>query len=174
VWNSRINTTSSLVKAISSASQENKPKVFVNLSGVANYRPNENKIYTEDDPGEKYDYLSELCIEWEKAANIEKSICRNVKLRTGVVLGREGGMIKSLFFPFFFGAGGPVASGTQPLPWIHIIDLCNLIKYSIENEKIEGVLNAVAPDIITNKDFATVRSLSKRDQWYDLPSCFIF
>ena len=53
------------------------------------------------------------------------------------------------------GAGGPVASGQQPLPWIHIDDLCELILFSIENKKVEGVLNAVAPDIITNKDFAS-------------------
>ena len=58
--------------------------------------------------------MSELCIEWEKAATIEKSSgVRNVKLRTGVVLGREGGMIQQLFMPFFMGFGGPVGSGKK-------------------------------------------------------------
>lgn len=132
-----------------------KPDVFVNISGVSNYKPNDKKVYTEDDPSEDYDYLSKLCIDWEKAATIPKETgVRNVKIRTGVVLGREGGMIQSLFVPFFMGAGGPVASGNQPLPWIHIDDLCNLIKYSIETPKVEGVLNGVAPQIITNRDFA--------------------
>lgn len=64
-------------------------------------------------------------------------------------------MIKSLYLPFFFGAGGPVGSGSQYLPWIHIDDLCDLILFSIENKKVNGVLNAVAPDIITNKQFST-------------------
>jgi uncharacterized protein (TIGR01777 family) len=153
VWSSRINTTSSLVKAISEANK--KPEVFVNISGVSNYKPDEKKVYTEDDAGEDYDYMSKLCMEWEKAATISKDVAvRTVKIRTGVVLGREGGMIQSLFMPFFMGVGGPVASGTQPLPWIHIDDLCHLIKFSIENPKVEGVLNGVAPQIITNKEFA--------------------
>ncbi|CRK91661.1 CLUMA_CG005311, isoform A [Clunio marinus] len=152
VWNSRINTTSSIVRAIQSAKE--KPEVFVNISGVSNYKPNEKKIYTEDDASEDYDFMSKLCNEWEKAATIDKEAgVRTVKIRTGVVLGREGGMIRSLIIPFWFGFGGPVASGLQPLPWIHITDLCNLIKYSIENKKVEGVLNGVAPQIINNLDF---------------------
>lgn len=155
VWNSRINTSASLVKAITHALPETKPDVFVNISGVSCYKPDDKKVYTEDDKCEKYDFFSDLCIEWEKAATLNESTgVRNVKLRTGVVLGREGGMIKSLYLPFFFGAGGPVGEGNQILPWIHIDDLCSLILYSIENKKVDGVLNAVAPDIVTNKDFA--------------------
>lgn len=171
VWNSRVNTTSLLTKAIMNEDPKDRPEVFINISGVSCYKPNDDKIYTEDDKIEKYDYMSDLCIEWEKAATLDKaSGVRNVKLRTGVVLGREGnsnirddynktieflgGMIQQLFLPFFFGSGGPVGPGTQPLPWIHIEDLCNLIKYSIENKKLEGVYNAVAPDIILNKEFA--------------------
>lgn len=153
VWNSRINSSAAIVRAITAAGV--KPEVFVNISGVSNYRPDDKKIYTEDDPGEDYDFMSKLCMEWEKAATVGKEVSvRNVKIRTGVVLGREGGMIASLFVPFFMGVGGPVATGKQPLPWIHIDDLCHLIKYSIENPKIEGVLNGVAPHIITNAEFS--------------------
>lgn len=65
-------------------------------------------------------------------------------------------MIKSLKLPFWFGFGGKVGDGTQILPWIHIDDLCELIKYSIENKHVNGVLNGVAPEIITNADFTTV------------------
>lgn len=154
VWNSRINSTTTLVRAIAAA--EKKIDVFVNISGVSNYKPDTKRIYTEEDAGEDYDFMSKLCLEWEKAATIGKDVgVRNVKIRTGVVLGREGGMIASLIFPFWFGFGGPVASGLQPLPWIHITDLCNLIKFSIENKKVEGVLNGVAPQIITNEQFAS-------------------
>lgn len=153
VWNSRINTTSSIVRAITAANQ--KPDVFINISGVSGYKPDEKKVYTEDDAGEDYDYMSKLCVEWEKTATISQEIgVRNVKIRTGVVLGREGGMIKSLIMPFWFGFGGPVGTGLQPLPWIHVQDLCNLIKYSIENKKVEGVLNGVAPHTITNGEFS--------------------
>lgn len=79
-----------------------------------------------------------------------------VRIRTGVVIGSNGGMIKSLKLPFWFGFGGKIGDGKQPLPWIHIEDLCQLIKYSIENDKVNGVLNGVAPDIITNGDFTKV------------------
>lgn len=124
---------------------------------MSGYKPNDKKIYTEDDPLENYDYMSKLCVEWEKAATLDKSLgIRNIKMRTGVVLGREGGMIKQLFLPFFCGVGGPVASGDQILPWIHIDDLCELIKFSMENKNVDGALNAVAPDIISNKDFSKV------------------
>lgn len=88
VWNSRINTTTSIVKAIKEA--DKKPEVFVNISGVSGYRPNK-KVYTEYDACENYDFLSNLCIAWEKAATVGESNIRTVKIRTGVVLGREGG-----------------------------------------------------------------------------------
>lgn len=90
VWNSRINTSASLVRAINHAQKEHKPEVFINISGVSCYKPDNNKTYTEDDKCEKFDYMSELCVEWEKAATITEPNVRNVKLRTGVVLGREG------------------------------------------------------------------------------------
>lgn len=153
VYNSRINTSLSMVRAITAA--EKKPEVFINISGVSNYKPDLKKVYTEDDPSIDYDFMSKLCIEWEKAATISNDVgVRNVKIRSGVVLGREGGMIASLIYPFWFGVGGPVGSGMQALPWIHIEDLCQLIKFSIENQKVQGVLNGVAPQIINNKDFS--------------------
>lgn len=80
-----------------------------------------------------------------------------VIVRTGAVVGRGGGMIKSLVIPFFFGLGGPVASGKQYLPWIHLEDHVNLIKYAIENDSVHGVLNGVAPDIVTNAEFSKVK-----------------
>lgn len=157
VWNSRVNTTTALVKSIVEA--KNKPKVFVNISGVSLYQPSDKK-YTENDNGKDYDFMSKLCLVWEEAANIpEKSNVRLVKIRSGAVIGREGGMIKSLLVPFWFGVGGVIGDGKQILPWIHMIDLCNLIKYSIENDKVTGVLNGVAPQIITNADFTKVMSV---------------
>lgn len=168
VWNSRVNTTAALVKSIVEA--KNKPKVFVNISGVSLYQPSEKK-YTENDQGDDYDFMSKLCLVWEEAANIpEKSGVRQVKVRTGAVIGREGGMIKSLLVPFWFGVGGIIGDGKQILPWIHMTDLCNLIKYSIENEKVSGVLNGVAPQIITNADFTKAfASAMRRPAIFPMP-----
>ncbi len=63
-------------------------------------------------------------------------------------------MIAQLYFPFFFGLGGPVGSGQQYLPWIHLHDIARLFLYAIENKPVEGVLNGVAPDLVTSKEFA--------------------
>jgi uncharacterized protein len=143
-----------MAKAIDKCSD--KPKVFINISGVSHYRPVPAKTYTEADDGESYDFMSELCVEWEKAATLsENNLCRLVKIRTGVVLGREGGMIQSLILPFYFGFGGPIGDGKQHLPWIHMTDLCNFIHYAIENDNAKGVYNGVAPEAstTTNMDF---------------------
>jgi NAD dependent epimerase/dehydratase family enzyme len=59
-----------------------------------------------------------------------------------------------MYYPFFFGVGGPVASGKQYFPWIHISDMIGLIMYSIESSKVSGVLNGVAPHVVTNDEFA--------------------
>ncbi|CAH0546419.1 unnamed protein product [Brassicogethes aeneus] len=152
VFNSRVKTTASLAEAIAKAPK--RPKVFVAISGVGAYKPND-KEYTESSILENFDFFSKLCIEWEKAACLPKEVtdCRQVIIRSGVVLGRDGGMIKQLYLPFFLGLGGPVGSGMQYMPWIHIDDLTRLILFSIENN-VEGVYNGVAPTPATNKEFS--------------------
>ncbi|XP_005188301.1 epimerase family protein SDR39U1 [Musca domestica] len=154
VWNSRINSGASLVKAIEKAGGV---EAFVNISGVSHYPPNENKVYTENDEVQGFDFMSRLCLEWEKAATLPdgvQNVTRGVKLRTGVVVGREGGMIQSIWIPFNLGVGGPMGTGKQILPWIHLEDLCRLIQHCLENKECKGVFNAVAPDIVTNGEFS--------------------
>lgn len=63
-------------------------------------------------------------------------------------------MIEQLFWPFYLGVGGPVGSGTQPLPWIHLNDLCGVFMHAMQNENVTGVLNATAPAKTTNGQFA--------------------
>ncbi|XP_031637554.1 epimerase family protein SDR39U1 [Contarinia nasturtii] len=172
VWNSRINTTTSFVRAITNA--KTKPNIFISVSGVSLYRPSDSKIYNEDDKGEDFDYMSNLCLNWEKAAELPANeTTRLVRIRSGVVIGSNGGMIKSLKLPFWFGFGGKIGDGTQPLPWIHIEDLCQMIKYSIETEKVNGVLNGVAPDIITNGDFTKAFGAAMRRPTFFTTPAFV-
>lgn len=157
VYNSRVNTTKLLANKINEAKQ--KPAVFVTISGVGIYKPDPTREYTEDSQCETFDFFSKLCKNWENAAvlNIHtQKLCRTVTIRSGVVLGKNGGMIKQLYLPFFLGLGGPVGSGTQFMPWIHIDDLSNLIIFSIENSNVTGILNGVAPNPCTNKEFSEV------------------
>ncbi|XP_060535236.1 epimerase family protein SDR39U1 [Cylas formicarius] len=175
VFSSRVNTTSALARAIENASV--KPKVFVTMSGISGYRPDDDVEYSEDSPIEQFDFFSKLCLNWENAAALDPvsaSKCRTVTVRSGVVLGKHGGMIKQLYLPFFLGLGGPVGDGSQYMPWIHIHDLAGLITFALESEHVRGVLNAVAPQVTTNGDFtrAFARAL-KRPAVIPVPA-FVF
>ncbi|KAJ3663827.1 hypothetical protein Zmor_008049 [Zophobas morio] len=151
VFNSRVNTTASLAKAITDS--DHKPAVFLTISGVGIYKPDKVKIYDESCAGEEYDFLSSLCHKWEDAAKLPDSDTRQVTIRSGVVLGKNGGMIKQLYMPFFLGLGGPVMPGDQFLPWIHIDDIVGLMLFAIKNNKVDGTMNGVAPHSVTNKQF---------------------
>lgn len=59
-------------------------------------------------------------------------------------------MIKQMYFPFFFGLGGPIGSGNQFLPWIHVKDLCNLFIFAMDNQNVSGPVNGVSPQVSTN------------------------
>ncbi|XP_015594016.1 epimerase family protein SDR39U1 isoform X2 [Cephus cinctus] len=149
VWNSRVYTTKTLAKAV----VHTKAETFATISGVAYYKPSEIE-YTEDSKCEKYDFLSELCHEWERAAELStNSNIRQFTIRSGVVLGRKGGMIGQIFLPFYFGLGGRIGTGKQYMPWIHIRDLINLFLFAIDTKDVSGILNGVAPQIITNEQF---------------------
>lgn len=153
VWASRVNTTKYMAQVIQES--DIKPSCFVVSSGVGFYPPSNTEEYSEDGPGGDFDFLSRLCKDWEEAAQLPDELnVRTVQLRTGVVLGREGGMIQQLIVPFFLGLGGPVGSGSQPMPWIHIRDIVGLYMHAIENGSVSGAMNGVAPDLITNKQFA--------------------
>ncbi|XP_071525217.1 epimerase family protein SDR39U1-like isoform X1 [Panulirus ornatus] len=173
VWASRVNTTKYLAQAIKESSV--KPKVFVSASGVGYYPPKQGEVYAEDGPGGDFDFLSRLCSDWENAVNLPPSLnVRTVKIRTGVVLGRQGGMIQQLIVPFYMGFGGPVGSGEQPMPWIHIHDIVGLFIHAIENESVSGVVNGVAPQIITNKEFARAFGEALwRPSFIPLPTFFV-
>ncbi|XP_021703502.1 epimerase family protein SDR39U1 isoform X2 [Aedes aegypti] len=168
VWNSRINTTAACARAIEKATI--KPKVFVSICGVSHYAPGP-QLNTEESKTTEFDFMSRLCIEWEKAANLsDNSICRVVKIRSGVVIGREGGMIQSLILPFWLGFGGPIGDGSHDLPWIHVQDICNMIKFAIEKPEVNGILNGVAPELITNRDFTKAfASALIRPAFFPLP-----
>ena len=71
----------------------------------------------------------------------------------GLALGRDGGMVQNMILPFFFGLGGSLGSGQQWFPWVHVDDVAGMIQYVIENEQASGVINAVAPEAVTNKQF---------------------
>ncbi|KAK7478374.1 hypothetical protein BaRGS_00030378, partial [Batillaria attramentaria] len=150
---SRVDCTRYLADAICQAKVP--PKVFISFSGVGFYKPDPSIEYDESSPGGNFDFLSKLCTDWEAAAKLPSDLgVRQVILRCGVVLGRDGGMIQQLYWPFFLGLGGPIGSGKQWLPWIHVADVAGLVTHAILNDHVSGILNAVAPEPVTNAQFA--------------------
>ncbi|GCC42866.1 hypothetical protein chiPu_0026554, partial [Chiloscyllium punctatum] len=81
----------------------------------------------------------------------------------GVVLGKQGGAMKLMVWPFWLGLGAPMGSGQQFMPWIHVDDLCGILAHALEDQRVTGVLNGVAPAQVTNGEFARAlaRSLSR-------------
>ena len=120
-------------------------------------------------------YFTKLVADWEKAATLKPGHpTRNVFVRAGVVLGRSGGLIQQIFPPFFFGGGGRMGSGTQTMPWIHVKDVAGLIVHAVENDSVAGVLNGVAPEVITNQQFVDAFAAALgRPAFFPLPE-FVF
>lgn len=101
------------------------------------------------------DFLARLCRRWENAAQSAESLgVRVAVLRTGVVLGRAGGALAHMQPPFELGLGGPVGSGRQYLPWIHLHDLVKIIAVALVDERYRGPVNGVAPEEATSRAFA--------------------
>jgi uncharacterized protein (TIGR01777 family) len=151
ILDSRVRATRSLCEAIHRA--EKPPPVFISGSAVGYYGSRNDQIVTEDTPAGS-DFLADVCVQWEAEAIRAENRSRVVCLRTGLPLERNGGALPSIAMPFWFGAGGPVGSGTQYWPWIHRQDWIDLVGFVIANAEVVGPLNATAPQPVTNREFA--------------------
>ena len=98
--------------------------------------------------------MSEVCQEWEReAARATEAGIRVVQVRTGVVLSGEGGALKKMLAPFKLGLGGPLGSGKQWFPWIHINDIVGIFRHAMVTSSLAGPVNGVAPKPVTNGEF---------------------
>src|SRR5262245_3053966 len=151
ILESRVLATRSLVNAIRQAAQP--PLVFVSGSAVGYYGPRGDEAVTEANaPGS--DFLARVCIDWEAEARPAESLTRVAYVRTGLVLDRNEGALPQMLPPFWVGAGGPVGSGRQYWPWIHVQDWVDLVRFVIQTPAATGALNATAPAPVTNAEFA--------------------
>lgn len=163
IINSRVKSASLLFNEIKALAI--KPKTFISASGANYYATiNSEKIFTEEDrPGN--DFLAKCCVLWEKAATEFETIgLRTVKLRTGIVVSKNSPGIKKMLQPIKLGLGAALGTGKQYIPWIHLEDLCQFYLKAIEDERITGEYNAVAPEYITNKEFTNrlAKSVGKK------------
>ncbi|AMY11830.1 Epimerase family protein [Luteitalea pratensis] len=158
---SRLEVTGLLVRAIAEA--RTRPAVLVSGSAVGYYGNRADERLDEASSGGD-DFLARLCRQWESVAQSAESLgVRVVLLRTGVVLGRAGGALARMQPPFELGLGGPLGSGRQYMPWIHLHDLVKIVAVTLVDERYRGPVNGVAPDEATSRAFARAlgRALSR-------------
>jgi uncharacterized protein len=151
IVSSRVDMTDEVVRLI--ARLDTKPAVLVNGSAIGWYGLWQDQPLTESAKSHAC-FSHELCEAWEGAARrAEAHGVRVVYLRTGLVLGTDGGMITRMLTPFEFGLGGPIGSGRQWMSWIERDDLIRLIAHVIARADIAGPINATAPIPVTNEKF---------------------
>jgi uncharacterized protein len=148
---SRIESTRAIVEAIRASRA--RPRVLVNASAIGWYGGRGDEEITEASAAGK-DFLAEVCQAWEaEALRAEPFGVRVVLLRTGVVLARDGGALAKMVPPFKAFVGGPIGSGRQWMPWVHLADEVGLILWAIDSQ-VRGPVIAVAPNAVRMKDFA--------------------
>ncbi len=150
ILESRVNGTQQLIASLKSLNK--RPQVLVSASAVGFYGDCGDRKMTEAAaPGSGF--LADVCVQWERAAQEAEYLgIRVVNPRIGVVLGKGGALAKML--PAFrLGAGGRLGEGNQWMSWIHIDDLVRLFQFAVENPKLRGPMNAVAPNPVTNAEF---------------------
>lgn len=149
---SRIDLTRRLVRA--SAAAARAPRVFVSASAVGFYGPRGDAVLSEDAP-QGTGFLATVAGRWEAAAVAAEAFgTRVVCLRTGIVLGREGGALAPQLPLFRLGLGGPFGSGRQYVPWIHLDDVVRIVMAALTDSRYTGPVNVVAPEETTSRDFA--------------------
>ena len=147
ILSSRLAATSAIVEAIKRTPADRRVSVLVNASGIDYYGDRGDELVTEESrPGDSF--LARVSEQWEAAAREAEPLgLRIVRVRTALVFGRGALAFRLLTLPFRLFAGGPLGDGRQWFTWIHIDDLVGLYRLALEDLKVSGPMNAVAPDI---------------------------
>ena len=168
ILSSRVNAGKAITQAVQQANH--KPQVLIQASAVGFYGNSADAICTEDAPAGS-GYLPEVCLQWEAATQpVEALGVRRVVLRTGLVLTANEGVLPRLILPFKLMVGGPLGSGKQYYPWIHLADEVGAIRFLLENLQAQGVFNLSAPNPLPMAEFGKVLAkVLKRPYWLPVP-----
>jgi uncharacterized protein len=166
---SRVKGTTLLGDAL--ANLTDRPATFICASAIGYYGNRGDEILTENSaPGDGF--LTEVCVEWEKATELatEKGI-RVVNARFGVILDTKGGALKKMLQPFRMGVGGKIGSGKQWLSWIALTDVVRALNFAVNNDSLRGPVNFVAPNPVTNAEFTkTLGKVLSRPTLFPIPA----
>jgi uncharacterized protein (TIGR01777 family) len=168
ILSSRLDSLKALLEAIKRAKE--KPKVAVIASAIGFYGSRDDEQIDEDSAAGK-GFLADVCKQIENiAGQIEAAGVRCVIIRSGVVLGRQGGALLKLMQPFRFFMGGHIGTGQQWFSWISLEDEVNAIKFLMENDNLHGAFNLTAPEPVRMKEFCnTLGNCLNRPSWFHVP-----
>lgn len=158
IISSRVGSASLIFRTIT---QNSIPlKAFISASAIGYYGSVTTEwIFREEDPPGN-DFLGEVCLKWENAADeFKKEGIRVVKVRTGVVLEKNDSALSKLMMPAKSGFLVQSGNGRQYMPWIHIADLCRIYLKAITDQGMSGAYNAVSPMHVTHAGF--MKTLAK-------------
>ncbi len=143
-------------------------RAIISASGISYYGledPPSGAFRESDAPGE--DFMAQVTIAWEREINrINDPRIRTVFIRTGVVLSEKGGALEKLVLPVRYLVGAPLGSGRQFVNWIHLDDLCGMYIKAIEDTRMHGPYNGVAPNPVSNRELTKqIAKVLKRPLW---------
>lgn len=172
ILRSRLAAGDAVVEAVSAAKV--KPGVLVQASAVGIYGSRGDEELDESAPPGG-GFLADVARRWEgSTAAVEEAGVRRVIIRSGIVLGRDGGVLPRLSRPFKYFAGGPLAGGRHWVSWVHYDDEVDAINFFIENDETSGVYNLCAPEPLKNRDFSRIMGrMLKRPWWWPIPGVLI-
>lgn len=165
---SRISAGMAVTEAIREAAR--KPSVLIQASAVGYYGPRGDEDIRESAPAGS-DFPANVAREWEGCtAEVEKMGVRRAVIRTGIVLTTKGGVLPMLALPFRLFAGGPIGSGKQQMPWIHLHDEIAAIRFLMDSPGAQGAYNLSAPSPVSNAQFAkNLGKVMRRPSFLPLP-----
>jgi uncharacterized protein (TIGR01777 family) len=155
IVDSRVQSGALLVKTLQEHS--NKVKAVISMSGIGIYGDDKKRtarqpFFVEGDPAAA-DFLGQTCVKWEAAISPVTALNKRLIIfRCGIVLSNDGGALAEFKKPVRAGVATFFGSGEQVISWIHVDDLCRLFLNAIDNERIRGVYNTVAPQPVSNKN----------------------
>jgi len=153
------------------AKLETKPQVLACASAIGFYGDRgDSKLNETASAGEGF--LPEVCLQWERSCDAAREAgIRTANLRMGVVLSTEGGALDQMLTPFKLGVGGVLGSGKQYFSWIALDDSVRAIRFVLENESVQGPVNVVAPEPVTNREYTkTLGSVLGRPTVFPMPA----
>ncbi len=152
---SRLDTTNYLVDALKLLTAQERPQILLSASAIGIY--DSEHLHKETSTNYDTNFLATVCREWEACLDpLREMNTRVCVMRLGIVLGKDGGMLKKLIPLFKAGLGGKIGSGKQAFSFIHYRDFCSAIQFLIEYRACQGIFNLTAPEFSTNAAFTRI------------------